>query len=94
MAKIVHVIPPAGSGGDRHQEEFQDNTSEAEIWMLIGVRARKYGLLKIGEQSMFYLDHPRTVVTYGVIEKGQFKATDEIDKQKIKDTLLEVAGFA
>lgn len=89
MAKYVHVIPPEGWKGERHQEEFPDNTRTYEIYVLLALRAKRYGALKKGDEVMGYLDHPGTVVTFGKIEKGEFKPTEEIDKADVLKALAE-----
>lgn len=77
---IVHIIPPAGSDGDRHEEQFPDEASDEQI--LAGLTEPRpvgdrlappvqegYGRLS-GDR--LYLDHPGTVVAVGVVEKKKF----------------------
>ena len=76
--QIVHVIPPANTGGHRHEERFADEMSEAEILAVIQLRAAKYGLLKVGEKRQAYLDHPETIVAIGTVEGKKFVETKRL----------------
>lgn len=81
--QIVHVIPPINSGGHRHEERFPDEMEETEILVLLGMRAQKYGLLKLGGQTVYYLDHPETVVAFGAAEDKKFVESKRIDLKSI-----------
>lgn len=76
--QIVHVIPPANTGGHRHEEHFADEMSAEEIVAVVKLRAPKYGLLKVGEKRVSYLDHPETVVCIGTVEAKKFTETKRL----------------
>ena len=90
--KIVHVVPPPGSGGQRHEERFPDEMEETEIHILLGMRAKKYGLLKTGngDETCFYLDHPGTVVAFGEVKNKIFTETGRVDAKDIKKLCPEI----
>lgn len=88
---IVHVIPPAGvEGGDRHEEHFPDGTSPSDILRIItqphvvkgkpvNPRQVGYGKLRTADgKTMWYLDHPETVVAIGEAVNGDFVETKRI----------------
>lgn len=88
--KYVHVIPPEGWSGERHEEQFPDEMAEYEIYILVGMRSIRYGVLKKGDEVKRYLDHPGTVVTFGTVENKKFTPTKEINKDDIKEAMKEV----
>lgn len=85
--QIVHVIPPAGAGGDRHEEHFPDAATAGEVIAAltrpraVGDRVMPplqegYGRLADGG---LYLDHPGTVVAAGDVIGGVF-----VERQRIR----------
>jgi hypothetical protein len=80
---IVHVIPPEGSGGHRHQETFPDDFTDAQV--IAGLTEERtlekkppiqdgYGRMKVpgNPAGVKYLDHPATIVAVGHIEGKAF----------------------
>jgi len=85
---LVHVIPPAGHDGDRHEVHFPDGTSDEDIFLALRVCGGPrptdpplqdgFGRLKGGEK---YLDNPGTVVAVGRAANREFVETRRLQGQ-------------
>jgi hypothetical protein len=93
---IVHVIPPAKSGGDRHEERFPDTTSDTAI---IAALMQPRQAIVNGEALMLppiqeafgrlnggglYLSDPRTVVAVGIIDRELSPVGSFIETRRLR----------
>lgn len=75
---IVHVIPPPGTSGHRHEEHFPDEMSDHEILIRVEERSARYGFLITGTRPngspsfVSYFDHPGTIIAVGDVVKKEF----------------------